>query len=309
MKDVKFNDSQVKGALVFVALLWGINPIVIKLGITQMSPMIFTTLRLFVAVLAFTFFLVRSKTWVALTRKSIIVFIKMGTGAFVFQLGMILALQFVSAAIVATMIGLVPISTLVIYRFKGMRKIMNYHYFGTLITFGGVFLVSGLLSGVMTFENGNTLLGITLLFMAQFAAASYIVLSENILKVYSHYQVSTMMFSVVFIMFLIITVPEMATQGIDKITGPSFYYIIYGGIVSLCIANNLSIWGIKKLGSHRAVIYNNLPPVFALIAGILFLNEIPMPSQVIGIGTILFGLYIFSGKWAQVIALVKRLKH
>ena len=148
-------------------------------------------------------------------------------------------------------------------------------------------------------DNKKMLLGIGILLVAQFSAATYMVLSEDMLEKYSHYQVSTLMFSVAFIMFTAVTVPNALVHGIGQRTLPGIFCILYGGIVSLCLANNLWIWGIQKIGSHKAVIYNNLPPVFALLAGILFLNEIPLPSQVAGVVTILVGLYVFSGKWSQ----------
>lgn len=296
MNTKKMNEAQVNLILIFVTFLFGINPIVVKIGITEMPPMVFTTMRLFVSVVAFALILIKSGTWIPVEKKDLFVFLKMGIGAFVFQIGMIVALKYVSAAIVATMIGLMPISILLIHTIQGTKKIKSFHYIGTIATFIGVFLVSGFIDGAIMFDRKSGLLGVSILLIAQFAAAVYMVLSEKMLEKYSHYQVSTLMFFVAFILFLIGTMPELVTSGIPKMSTAAIICVIYGGTISLCLANNLWIWGIKKIGSHKAAIFNNLPPVFALVAGILFLNEIPLPSQVLGVVLILVGLYIFEGK-------------
>jgi len=287
------NDTGVKGVLVFVTLLFGINPIVVKVGITEMSPMIFTTGRLMVAVIAFACVLLLSGQWIRPNKKDIGAYIIIGFEAFLFQIGMILALQFVSAAIVATMLGLIPVSILIINSLKGNKRIERKHYVGATITFVGVIFISGILSSVSEVELWHGIAGIGVLLIAQFSAAAYMVRSEALLETYSHYQVTALMFFVTFVLFVIGSLPTLVTTGIEAVSSLALMCMIYGGLISLCLANILWTWGIKEVGSHQAAIFNNLPPVFAVVAGILFLNEIPRPSQVIGVVLILFGLFVF----------------
>lgn len=294
MDQRKMNDTGVKGVLVFVTLLFGINPIVVKVGITEMSPMIFTTGRLFVAVIAFGVVMLLSRRWVRPEKGDFAAFIIIGIEAFLFQIGMILALQFVSAAIVATMLGLIPVSILVINSLKGRHRIVRKHYIGAMITFIGIIFISGIISSVTEVELWRGIAGIGILMIAQFSAAAYMVRSEGLLVKYSHYQVTALMFFVTFLLFLVGSLPVVVRAGIEPVSSLAINCMIYGGLVSLCLANILWTWGIKEVGSHQAAIFNNLPPVFAVVAGILFLNEIPRASQVIGVVLILFGLFIFN---------------
>jgi drug/metabolite transporter (DMT)-like permease len=67
---------------------------------------------------------------------------------------------------------------------------------------------------------------------------------------------------------------------------------LYSGVFALCFANFLWIWGVGIIGSAKAALYNNLPPVFAVAAGYLLLGESFGLLQLAGAAIIFGGLYL-----------------
>ncbi|GKX29117.1 hypothetical protein SH1V18_15970 [Vallitalea longa] len=289
----KYSTKFVRLILLFVALLYGINPTVVKLGIKNMPALTFTTLRLLVATISFLILLNHSKTYKKVKKADVHKFIFMGLGGLVFQLGLIYGLKYVTAATASTIIAVMPISVMMINRFVKHKIIEKNKYIGAIITMMGIFLITQ--NGVnYNYDSNTSKIGIILLLIAQLAAAIYTVISEDLVKRYSHYQVSTIMFGLVFLGFIIISSSELIRLDINLVPLTGWVCILYGGIFSLCIANTLWIFGVEKIGSNETSIYNNLPPVFSLLSGMIILNEKPLYLQIIGIFIVTIGMYIFS---------------
>lgn len=295
----KHSNGYVRFILLFVVLLFGINPTVVRLGINNMPALSFTTLRLLVATISFLCVLYFSKTYKKVNKEDIYKFLLIGLGGLIFQLGLIYGLKYVSAATASTITAIMPISVIIINRFIKHIEIDKSKYIGALITMIGIILITQKGINFKGFFDRSQI-GIILLLIAQLAAAIYTVISEDLVKRYSHYQVSTIMFGLVFIGFLILSSKELTHLDINNVPLTGFICIIYGGVFSLCIGNTLWIYGVKKIGSNETAIYNNLPPVFALLSEIIILNEKPAYIQVIGIFIVMIGMYIFNKNYDRI---------
>jgi O-acetylserine/cysteine efflux transporter len=290
----KSTKNQIKLLLVLVAVLWGVNPTIVKLGIQSMPAISYTALRLFVATLAFSVQLYASKTFKWPEKRDWIFFIFIGMSIFSFQISLIFALRYVSAGTAATMISLMPISVLIINHITKKVGIKKYHYLGAFVTLIGILLISNIKSSEANRLINKYWIGIGLLLISQFAAASQTVISERLVKRYSHYQVAATMFGIAFFAFAFLAFGQLKTMHVNEISKISIFCIVYGGIFSIYIANTLWTWGVKQIGSHETAIYNNLSPIFSLLSGMIILKEMPSIIQIIGVGLILTGLFIFN---------------
>lgn len=119
-------------------------------------------------------------------------------------------------------------------------------------------------------------------------------------------RLDSLMFS--FVQFAVATVitaiPMLVVEGIDLsyLQSPTaIYALLYVGIVSSCIAYTFQIIGQKRVKSAPvATLIMSLEAVFALIAGMLFLQETITPSQSLGMALILASIVLVTLPWKKI---------
>lgn len=70
------------------------------------------------------------------------------------------------------------------------------------------------------------------------------------------------------------------------------------GFTGYFLAQGLHFFGLYYLPAVTVTFILNLTPIFVVILGVIFLNEMPTPSQLIGIVISLFGLLVFFSEGA-----------
>lgn len=119
-------------------------------------------------------------------------------------------------------------------------------------------------------------------------------------------RLDSLMFS--FVQFAVATVvtsiPMLFVEGIDLSflqSTTAIYALLYVGIVSSCIAYTFQIIGQKRVKSAPvATLIMSLEAVFALIAGMLFLQETITPSQSVGMALILTSIVLVTIPWKKI---------
>jgi drug/metabolite transporter (DMT)-like permease len=119
-------------------------------------------------------------------------------------------------------------------------------------------------------------------------------------------RLDSLMFS--FVQFAVATVitsiPMLVVEGIDLsfLQSPTaIYALLYVGIVSSCIAYTFQIIGQKRVKSAPvATLIMSLEAVFALIAGMIFLQETITPSQSVGMALILVSIVLVTIPWKKI---------
>ena len=119
-------------------------------------------------------------------------------------------------------------------------------------------------------------------------------------------RLDSLMFS--FVQFAVATVitsiPMLLVEGIDLsfLQSPTaIYALLYVGIVSSCIAYTFQIIGQKRVKSAPvATLIMSLEAVFALIAGMIFLQETITPSQSVGMALILASIVLVTIPWKKI---------
>ncbi len=112
-----------------------------------------------------------------------------------------------------------------------------------------------------------------------------------------------------FIQFFVATwmtaIPMLVMEGLDFTflsSSQAIYALLYVGVVSSCIAYTFQIIGQKRVKSAPvATLIMSLESVFALLAGLLFLNETLSLFQGFGMGFILISILIVNIPWDKVL--------
>ena len=119
-------------------------------------------------------------------------------------------------------------------------------------------------------------------------------------------RLDSLMFS--FVQFAVATVitsiPMLIVEGIDLsyLQSPTaIYALLYVGVVSSCIAYTFQIIGQKRVKSAPvATLIMSLEAVFALIAGMIFLQETITLSQSLGMALILASIVLVTIPWKKI---------
>lgn len=284
--------------LALVALLWGLNPPVMKIGLLHIPPMPYNAVRLFAAFAVSWFVLRRLCTWLPLRHEDRKALIISGLGFFFFQLFFTFGLQLTTAGNSSLILGCLPVSIALINHFHRLEGIKPGVIQGIALSLAGIALmVAG--TGKEVSLSGDHIWGGLLLLAAQMSYGYYTVFSRPLAVTYSAYQITAYILLISTGLFTLVSLPSMLTVDWQAIAWPGWASVIYSGVFPLCLANCLWIWGTAKAGSTTASLYNNLAPVFAVGAGYLFLGETFGWLQLVGAVIILAGLYVTKNRNAK----------
>ena len=119
-------------------------------------------------------------------------------------------------------------------------------------------------------------------------------------------QMDSLFFS--FIQFAVATVvtslPMLFVEGLNfsfLLYPEAIYALLYVGIISSCLAYTLQIVGQKRAASAPiATLIMSLEAVFAVLAGMMFLQEVVTASQMIGMGLILLSIVVTNFSWSMI---------
>ncbi|WP_425058818.1 hypothetical protein SCACP_34740 [Sporomusa carbonis] len=286
---------QVHLALAFVAFVWGLNPPIMKIGLMYVEPMPYNAIRMVAALAVGWVVLKRMTAWQALQRKDWTSLIVSSLGFFFFQIFFTEGVQITTAGNASIILACLPVSVAIINHIHRFERTSMAVAIGILVSLAGVaVMVAGTGKEISLAEGHVT--GALLLLTAQLSYGYYTVYSRLLTNIYSPYQITAYILLISTGLFLFISLPSVLAVDWHSIPWPGWASILYSGLFPLCLGNCLWIWGAGILGSTKASLYNNLPPVFSVAIGYLFLGETFGWLQFVGAITILAGLYITRSK-------------
>ncbi len=278
--------------LLGVAIIWGINPPIMKLGLVHILPQPYNAMRMIVAIAVAWLMLILSKKhqpfaksdWKKMFNLSFF-------GFFIFQLFFTIGLNKTTAGNSSLLLALLPVSVAIINRIFKIESIQMTTGIGIAASMVGVVLII-LGTGKQFSLNSNHLVGGLYLLMAQAGYGYFTVFSKELLKKYSTYQITAYLVTISGVLFLLVSLPSIIATDWGNLPSVVWWSILYSGSFAICIGNFLWVWGVGKLGSTKTAVYNNLPPVFAVTTGYLFLGETFGLLQFFGAVVVFLGVYI-----------------
>lgn len=278
--------------LLMVAIVWGINPPIIKFGLQFIPPQPYNVARLIVASIVALIALWLSGSYRRVERADRWKFFCVSTfGFLVFQFFFTEGIQRTTSGNASFMLCLMPVSVLLLNKFFGLETITRAVVVGIACSISGVALIV-IGAGREVSLAGNHLLGTLFILVSQAGYAYYTVFSKELLERYSAYQVTAYLMLITTALLLAVSVPDVLRVRWGDVPAAAWSSILFSGILALCVCNFLWIWGTVVIGTSRVAIFNNVSPVFAVITGYFLLGETFGLLQVAGAMCVFAGVYI-----------------
>lgn len=268
-------------SLLFVAAVWGGGFVAVKDALNTMTPMYLLAFRFVLAALILYIFLFK---WIGKITKEdlkkggivgLILFL-----AFAFQT---VGLQYTTASkqgfLTATYVVMVPILYWILYKRRpGMKA-----FVGSILTIIGIALIS--LESSLTLGMGDIL---TLICAVLFAG--HIISIEYFAKEMNVFKLAFLQIAVAAVLCLISAVISEPIP--PDITPRAWGAIVYLAIFSTFLCFTVQTIAQKHTTSSHASIIMSLESVFAVVFGVLILNEVMTSIMYVGCGLIFLAILI-----------------
>jgi drug/metabolite transporter (DMT)-like permease len=278
-----------EASLFLMAMIWGVNFVVVKFVTTLLPLLAFAAVRVSLAAVTLVIIATLGKTaWPS--RREVVPLIALGMlGNGVYQLCFIYGLAATRVGDAALLIAATPAFIALIGRARGVERIGGKGWVGILMSIAGIALVSGATALV---QSRSALLGDLLILCGALAWAFYTVL----LKPYTHTVDGVKLSALTMVGGAIALLPFAWTdiRATPWQQAPSSAYVamIYSGIGGLVIAYLFWYRGVRVIGPTRTAMYSNLQPVVAVLVAWVVLRELPTVWQGIGAASIMSGLLL-----------------
>lgn len=260
--------------LFITAIIWGISFVAQKLGMNNLGPFSFSAARLTLGATALipVYFLLRkvapSSNEKGVLKLGILLGVMIFFGISLQQYGLQYTTAGKSAFITALYIIIVPVVGIF------MKKKLNlYNWLGVLLGVVGLYLLS-------INEGFQMSKGDFVILIGAFFWSAHIILVDQYGAKYDGVLLSMIQFYTAGLLSLAVSLlaEDMTTQGLWLSRGP----ILFAGIVVVGVAYTLQIFGQRDVPPALASMILSFEAVFAVLAGMFFLQESMTLKETIG---------------------------
>jgi drug/metabolite transporter (DMT)-like permease len=276
--------------LFIMAVIWGVNFVVVKYATHIFSPVAFTGLRVGVAAL-FLVSVAVARGGLSLPRADVLRLLLLGSlGNGLYQLFFVHGVARTRAGNAALIIGAVPAFVAVMARFRGMERVKRTTLVGIALSVLGVALV--IIGSAGSSRGGNTVLGAVLVFLGALCWSWYTILLQPYTTRVDVVQLTAVTAIGGAIPLIIASTPALLDTDWSKVGAGGWSALIYSSALSMGIAYFFWYRGLRVLGPTRTAVYANLQPIVALLVAWPFLGEVPTIFQWVGAATIVAGVFL-----------------
>lgn len=278
--------------LVAMAVIWGVNFSVIKVALTELTPLAFNAIRFPLAALVLFLMLRRHGPLELPERSDVPRIIALGLiGNVGYQLLFIHGLDLTYAGNAALVLSTTPVWTLVLATLIGLERhggLVWMGVFGALL--GMVFVVLG--GGQEVGLGGGVRTGDLLVVGSAAVWAVYTVGLQDLTRRYGALSVTTWTLGVGAVGLMLIGAPQVMQTSLTSLSVTAWVGVFYAGVMSIAVAYLLWYRGVEHIGSSRTAAFSNLVPVVALVVAWLWLGEQPTGVQLGGAAVIIGGVWL-----------------
>ncbi len=285
--------------LVCMALLWGVNFIVVKFATGVFAPLAFNGTRVLVAVLVL-WSIVVARRMPLPPRRDVLALLALGAlGNGLYQILFVEGLARTRASDAALLVSASPAFIEAIGFLRGLERLGWRGLVGIALSLCGIGLVvSGAARGV---PEDSTWLGNALILGCCLCWALYSVLLKPYTERIDGLTLSAVAMTGGVVPLLIVGAPALLATNWGAVTSGGWGAVAYSGLLALVVAYLFWYRGVKVLGPTRAAMYSNLQPLFAMGVAWGVLREAPRTSQLAGAAFIIGGLLLTRLPVAQAI--------
>lgn len=280
--------------LLLMALIWGVNFIVVKIGTQLMHALAFNGARVAIAAVALVIVVVAMREkWPA--RRDTIALLLLGVlGNGLYQWFFIEGIARTRAGDAALVLAASPAFMAIIGRIFGVERVTRRKVLGIGASLFGMALVvfGSSKADAAAQHDVATLAGNMLVLAACLCWALYTVLLKPYTERVAGVPLSALTMVGGAIPLLAVSMPYIATTPWPSLPASGWGALLYSGLLALVVAYLFWYRGVRVLGPTRSAMYSNLQPVVALVVAWLALGEKPTLVQVVGAVAIMIGLLL-----------------
>jgi drug/metabolite transporter (DMT)-like permease len=273
-----------------MAVIWGVNFVVVKYATQIFNPVAFTGLRvgtvaLFLVIVAF------ARGGITLPRRDVIALLLLGAlGNGLYQLFFVHGVARTRAGNAALIIASAPAFIALIARARGMERVRPLTLIGIALSVVGVAFV---MIGSATSSTGEaTLLGSVLVFFGVLCWSVYTIGLQPYTTRVDIMQLSAVTMVGGAVPLLIASTPALLGTNWSAVGIGGWLALFYSSVISMGVAYFFWYRGLRVLGPTRTAVYANLQPIVALLVAWPLLNEVPTVFQAVGAATIIAGVFL-----------------
>jgi drug/metabolite transporter (DMT)-like permease len=273
-----------------MAVIWGVNFVVVKYATHIFNPVAFTGLRVGTAatfLVAFAY----ARGGFTLSRHDVLRLLFLGViGNGLYQLFFVHGVARTRAGNASLIVGAAPAFIALIARARGLERVKRMTLVGIALSVIGVALV---IAGSATSSNGETtLLGSVLVFLGVLCWTAYTIMLQPYTKRVDVVQLAAVTMVGGAVPLLIASMPALVVTDWSNVVAGGWLALFYSSVISMGVAYFFWYRGLRVLGPTRTAVYSNLQPIVALVAAWAFLGEIPTIFQGVGAVTIIAGVFL-----------------
>jgi O-acetylserine/cysteine efflux transporter len=249
--------------LVGITFLWGLNLIVSRLGLAQVAPVLYTTLRMFIVAIVLVPWLKPARG--QMNAMIVAVLLSGGLNFALLYTGLALASN-VSSVAIASQLG-VPMTTLLSIALLG-EQVRWRRWTGIALSFAGV-LVIGL--DPQVFERGISLM---LVVLSAFVGALGVIAIKKLSGVQPlQLQAWMAWVSAPVLLLLTITIEHSTVHSLAQIGAVGWVAIAYSAIGATLIGHSIFYWLVQRHPVSSVAPLTVLSPVFSVLLGVTVLHD------------------------------------
>lgn len=274
-----------------MAVIWGINFVVVKYATHIFNPVAFTGLRVGTAAVFLVLVALAGRGKVALPRRDVISLLLLGVvGNGLYQLFFVHGVARTRAGNAALIVAAAPAFIALVARARGMERVKRMTFVGIALSFVGVGFV---IVGSASSSSGQpTLLGSVLVFLGVICWTFYTIGLQPFTKRIDVIQLSAVTMVGGAVPLLIASTPALIRTDWSAIGMGGWLALLYSSVISMGVAYFFWYRGLRVLGPTRSAVYTNLQPIVALLVAWAFLHETPTIFQGVGAATIIAGVFL-----------------
>ena len=280
-----------------VAVIWGINAVVVKYGVSNVDPFVFNAIRLtfsaFALWLCVLFVDKRNPASKTQEKHPHLVWWVIGfailSGA-VYQITFLAGISRTTAGNTALIMSSCPMWTAILAVFTTKDQLTRLAWLGLTMTLAGTILVIAQ-KGEFN-ASAATILGNLIVMAAAIAWSASSVATKPLLNYISAIRLAFWSIFITLPLHWLLAIPNLQTDFGIAFEPRTFAAMLYSGFCSTGIALAMWNYGVQKVGAPHAAIYQNVIPLVAVVSAWLLIGEVPVALQLWGGALIIAGLIV-----------------
>ncbi|HEV2017419.1 MAG TPA: DMT family transporter [Gemmatimonadaceae bacterium] len=273
-----------------MAVIWGVNFVVVKYATHIFNPIAFAGLRVGVAAV-FLLVVAFAGGGIALARRDVIRLLLLGMlGNGLYQLFFVLGVARTRAGNASLIVGAAPAFIALVARARGMERVKRTTLVGIGLSVIGVALV--IVGSAKESSGHTTLLGALLVFLGVICWTLYTIGLQPYATRINIIQLSAITLVGGAVPLLIASAPALMSTNWSAVGIGGWLAVFYSSVISMGVAYFFWYRGLRVLGPTRTAVYSNLQPIVALLVAWAFLSETPTIFQGVGAATIIAGVFL-----------------